>query len=584
MNSIPKSRVVVGFHDFFANEPLPDRLSLIRAIGKKNLIGEISGLNYRLKPKDRTLNDYSVQSQDRELFYLCAGDQNMYKQYGDLARQFMRGPNDHPLLFTRQTCLFALEELLPSDIPDEGDWRQVGARDAFLKYLLAVNTVVADIRKDNREETTDDIASDVVLVANDQPLSFEDINARIIAFNELVTGSDQIFIPYRALSFLQFMTTHPDFGKFAKNLIQEGFGGDYRQFIFDLLSIYVANNPDGGNNIVDANTGLPIDTSFIYYPKASTIHLFKSLSGIISNNDPEKLLSVRKFPFYDAGNDTFYLMDNTFLIEKLYSQFINDLWFDVVKNEVNEQSKPIYKVSFYRSAIGDFFEQYVNGRFRYMFETVKHAKLRTFNELLYIEKKQQKEFTDVYLRYNNRVFLGEAKSTGIYDKEKYSGDLDQFYRAGREAFFNAFGLEQIVNAVKKLKELAGIFDNGFPRKGQLRIYPALIVNEKTLQTPLMAQVFNNRFQEMVADMDKTGIKLSPLTILHISDLETMQGEIRKDHKIFWKLLDKHASNSVFMPPFYHTLNLGKVKADYDLPKIAIHELITEFGANKSQTV
>ena len=108
---LPKSRAILGYHDLFGEEP-EGRLSLIQNICRTNLIAEISGLNYRLKPNNQLHNDYSVKTQDKELLYFSGEQQEIYERYGKMAQKFVRGPGDYPLLFTRQTCLFALEEIV----------------------------------------------------------------------------------------------------------------------------------------------------------------------------------------------------------------------------------------------------------------------------------------------------------------------------------------------------------------------------------------------------------------------------------------------------------------------------------------
>ena len=96
---LPQSRAILGYHDFFGEE-VQDRLSLIQAICKTNLIAEISGLNYRLKPNNQIHNDYGFKTQDRELLYFSGEQQEIYERYGEMAQKFSRGPGDFPLLFT----------------------------------------------------------------------------------------------------------------------------------------------------------------------------------------------------------------------------------------------------------------------------------------------------------------------------------------------------------------------------------------------------------------------------------------------------------------------------------------------------
>lgn len=195
---------------------------------------------------------------------------------------------------------------------------------------------------------------------------------------------------------------------------------------------------------------------------------------------------------------------------------------------IDDRGKPRFDVRYFRAVVGKFFEEYISDSFGFMTDLAKHHKLRRFDELLVQENGNQIEFTDVYMRYDNHIFLAEAKSTGIYDKEKYSGDLNEFYRGGRDAFFDSFGVNQIATAVKKLKVLVSQFDDGFPKKGTIKVFPAVIINEKALQTPLMAQVFNKRFKELIVEMEVglKQIKLAPLAVIHISDLENIEENVR----------------------------------------------------------
>lgn len=583
MSTLPKSRIIVSYNDFFPDSELPDRLSLIRHISRLDLIGEISGLNYRLKPKDKKHTNYSLAVQDRELHYFCGGNKLLYEKYGGLARKFVN--KGYPLLFTRQTCLYALEEIIQSDIPVIENFNMKNSWEPLLQYLLAVNGQLTKIRKEEREETTEDVETDTHPDADAAATvpSFEDINIQVIALNELNLGSDPLFLPYRAIQFLKFLTEHDQLGKVVVEYIMQGYGFDYRRFVFEITSLYIANNPNKHNNIKDTEIGFELDTTFIYYPKAETLKLFRELSKCYPSNDPEKLLSIRKYPFFNDNDQQFYLTDNTILLEKIYYQFINDFWFEKVKTILDEDSKPKFNIRYYRSVIGNFFEKYVSECFKFMVKNGKHLKLRQFQELNILESGNQVEFTDVYLRYNNRIFLGEAKATSIYDKEKYSGDLNEFYRDGREAFFDAFGVNQIVKAVSKLKSLAFQFDPGFPRKGTVQVFPAVIVNEKALQTPLMAQVFNKRFQELIAEMniDLSQIRLAPLAIIHISDLENIEEKVHKETGIFWRIMKRHADNPLFIPPFYHTVNTLKIVPAYEKPIKIIRELIDEYNPKLS---
>lgn len=326
---LPQSRAIIGYKDLFG-EDLEDRVSLIKGICKKHLIAEISGLNYRLKPNNRFDVDYSFERQDRELLYFSGENRELYEKYGAMAQKFLQGHGNYPLLFTRQSCLFALEEIVNSNIPIQADFKMTNSWENLLKYLFAVNGVIAKFKRDAEEEELDqeeDLAT--VEVDEKEVLSLEDVSVRTIVLNELNVSSNQLYVPFRAYNLLKFLTGHAEMGQLAIDYLHDEFGMTFDRYIFEIMSLYFANNKGGVNNVKSSFLELPIDTTFIYYPDEESKNLLDTLSQVFPNTDFEKLLSIRKYPFYNAG-DSFMLTNNTILLEKSYSQFINDFWFDKV--------------------------------------------------------------------------------------------------------------------------------------------------------------------------------------------------------------------------------------------------------------
>lgn len=581
---LPRTRPILGYHDFF-DEEIQDRLVLIQNICRKNLIAEIAGLNYRLKPNNKLHNDYSFKSQDRELVYFSGEQKEIYERFGKMAMKFSRGLGDFPLLFTRQTCLFALEEIINSDIEVIPNFSMKDSWENLLKYLFAVNSAITKFKEETNEEELDQVKdlSEVKVDETKPPITLENINIKTIVLNELNISSNQLYVPFRAYKFLLFLTTHKDIGQITKDYLIEHYEMDFEQFIFEIMSLYMANNPDGKNNVKSSTLDLPIDTTFIYYPTEKSKKLFETFSHTFPNTEYEKLLSIRKYPFYNSG-ESFMLIDNTILLEKSYSQFINDFWFDKVKLIRDGNNNAIFNIKRYRSIIGEFFESYLKSIVDYTMVNATYFKIKSFDDLVMQIDGQQNELTDIYIRYTNKVFLAEAKSTGIYDKEKYSGELNEFYKESREKFFDSFGMKQIVRAITLLPGHVTNVDPGFPQTGTIKIFPALIVNEKSLQTPLMAQIFNKRFQELIAPIDLGKYKVAPLSLIHISDLENMEEYLNRNPKGLWKILDRHTSNSIFMPPFYNTLNVLEIAPNYEKPSPLYIQLIEKYSTREVQAV
>src|SRR5258706_14305436 len=114
MNTFPKPQLILGFKEYFKVPPTADRLSLVAGICKRNLIAELAGLNYRLKPKTSKYHDTSLENQIKELRYFCGIDDSLYQQYSKIADSYTVDKNDYPLIFIRQTCIYALVEIIQS--------------------------------------------------------------------------------------------------------------------------------------------------------------------------------------------------------------------------------------------------------------------------------------------------------------------------------------------------------------------------------------------------------------------------------------------------------------------------------------
>lgn len=575
---IPVATAILGYHDLFQGQFIDDRLGLINGMCKTQLIAEISGLNYRLKPKDKKYFDKSFDTQDRELTYFCGENKPLFDRYAPLVQAHIQG-NRYPLIFTRQTCLFALEEIIGSDIAVIEDFTMKDSWENLLKYLLCVNSELVSPEPPQNVG----VRNDAQVPGHQEPaeteasIDLEQINAKLIVLNELNIDTDQFYLPFRSYHFLNFLTNHPDIGIIAVAYIHQAYGMDFRQYIYEIMSLYHANNHDKKNNVKSSVLGLEIDTTFIYYPQEHTEWLFETLSQRFANRTPEKLLSIRKYPFYNALG-SFILSDNTIIQDKLYGQFINDFWFDAVKDYTDAAGRKSFDIKRYRGIIGQFFEEYLNSIISFFTKDAPHFKVRCFNELITDLNGEAYELSDVYIRHNNKVFLAEAKSTGIYDKEKYSGELNEFYGKGRDEFFDSFGMKQIVKAVENLRNVADQFDGGLCKQGRLKVFPAVIVNEKAMQTPLMAHIFNKRFKELVAVKAFDRLSVQPLILLHISDFENMEERLRIEPTLLWRILEYHVKNSGFMPPFFNTLNRLNVHPLYDKPMSVYKEIIEQYQA------
>ena len=302
-----------------------------------------------------------------------------------------------------------------------------------------------------------------------------------------------------------------------------------------------------------ANSSKDPSLNFFYLIEEGSEGLFDKLSKRIPNKETYKLLSIRKSPFINVGLRKYLISDNSFLLEKTYSQFLNDFWFDRIKKIADSKGNLKFTIKDYRSEFGYFFEGYISELLHQCFDSYKHSTLLLFEQLRIKSIKGEIEIADVYLRYNNKVLIGEVKSGSIYDTEKYGGTIESLYKRDRNEFFKNFGVNQLVESIKKMEENGLSIDSKFPKGHSYQVYPCIFVNDKSLQTPLMADTFNKRFQELIMDLQIRKVKVNKLTIIHISDIERLEDFLKENPKDIWTILELNG-RSKFVPPFYNSVN------------------------------
>lgn len=533
-STLPKSQAILNYRDFFGVNQPENPLLLLEGFDRATILGEITGLNYRLKPKTTMYYDTSLKKQQSELFWFSGHNEQLFKKYYELFGRHIYGQKHYPLIFTRQTCLYAAEQIIHSSLSAVDGFTMEKAWVNLFEYLLTVNT---EITKQTNQ-------------ISDKPMSLEELGPRLLPLNELSIDVNPIYTPYRGHELLNFFSTHPELGPYFSEYFRKTYGLPYDHFVYELMSMFYANNKDGTNNLTLEATGETIDTSFYYSVNPDEVHLFNSLANIYPTDKIERIISIRKFPFVQLSEKTFLLTDGVLLLDKAYSQFINDFWFDCVRAVAIDGGKPRFPPRFYRGEIGKFLELYTTSIIKHSFQRAKYHTIKLFDELKIKIVNDEIEITDIYIRFNNKIFLAEVKSTGLYDEEKYSGDINALYKNNREKFFKSFGVNQLVNSIATLKDRIKIVDAKFPADHRCHIYPALIVNERALQTPLMAHIFNKRFDELMQERVLDNLHVHELSLLHISDLEQMEDHLHLNPKKFWKILQYHLREPTFIPPFF----------------------------------
>lgn len=525
---IPKLKLILEYKHFFDAEPPKNRLDLIKFIPKLRLLYEIAGLNYRLKPYNQLKYDLSFETQANELSYFCPIDQDLYTHYVKIASGFIKGKDDYPLIFNRAANLFALEEILDnSDFPEDENFNmsRVEVWDGIFRYLLAVNTEVAKVKKVAQGKVT-----------------IENISASSISLNELMIEDNPLYIAFKGIKLIEYLSNHPIYGVELERYFRETLKITKGNFIYNLLSLSFANGQE--NSFTEFSYNTPEPDKFLDYLS----------NNRIKNSNPINLLSIKKTPFYKDSDTRYIVLDINFLANKCYNFFINDFWFDYLKPQKDEKGKDKFSYKHYRGAFGLFFEDYIKDILENSFPHLLHPKPLFFDDLKISSREGQIEVADIYVRQNKKILVGQVKSSSIYDNEKYSGEINSLYRNNREQFFKDFGVNQTFESIKTILKYSDLFDSKLEIKKSLEFYPIIVVNEKVFQTPLLPNLLYSRFKELIEKDNFSPHKIHPLVVMHVSDLEYLETALLKKEVQIWDLLKSHYKmiDKTLIPPFILT--------------------------------
>lgn len=523
-------QVILGYEEVYGQPAPTGRLALLEGIPRSILIFEIAGLNWRLKPIFNPTPDTSKDTQITELYHFCGRDPEVEKRYIDRVNELILSgigidaygrPNPTPLIFNRPGCLLALEEITTTDRLDENpDFEGTPEQfELLLRYLIAVNSQVVDFQKKELSGIE---------------AKLEDFSIQSLIVNELSASSNPVNSLHRICQFCQFASGDPQLGPCFEAYTQS-FGLTFGEFVGALMLLLKPISRDQKE----------FDSGFLYGINGGTpdgiVKLLKKFStrSNTKNRYPPELLSLKQAPFWwDKTHSTYMLLDCTFLYQKSYELFLNDFWFDFLKTQ------KVIRFDEYRSKFGKFFEELCTNLLREGTSFLRHPRLKGGDDLKVKIGKNEVELADLYLRQNKKVLVGQVKSTGLR-ASKYAGDVDGFFDKGKEAFIKDFGLMQLVESLKYLRDNGKLFDSAFPVGKRIEVFPVIVTNEVAISGLLMPRNFNGYFNQLLNPAEFPIFIIHPVTVIHIDDLEHLACVLPKREKTIWEILE-----SGFMPaPF-----------------------------------
>jgi len=526
--------LIVRVETIFKDFNYEKRLDLIRSFSKQELIKHLAMINFLPNVGFKDTFDKQIgilgilAENDRELFV------KVYNQ-----ALLLKSGTDIPLIFSRASTLTAIEEILQSDVKNEG-YQRIEPH-SFLKYYLSVNSFIAESQhKSDSGSEKNNLSFEEKFVAGTAPS-----NAFFHDFRPLESIR-------RGICLSHFFQTHKKYSKHY-NLYFDEIGYKPELFMVWLMRCIIPS-------LNMRRVHFPIIAPKLEQDKIIFNHL--SCGAINKNKSILETFNVTKNPIYKLDKGNYLLLDKELILDKSYHSLINDFYFGKLKVESERWDE-------YKKEIGIFFEKYVGEKIKSAFSFLKYPPPKVLGELKKKLPNGKKELADFYVRQNKRILIGQVKASAINSKSKYSNSNDDFYKQDKKRFYKAFGVEQFVDVTLDLIiNSPQVFDDKFPINKKVQIYPVIVSNERILAAPFIGVSFQEYFVEKVKDKFQNvswsgnitdnvvinkKIEVRPLVIWSIEDVETLELYIKRRKMVIWEILKKHIKNSQLQIPFSETL-------------------------------
>lgn len=527
---------LVKYSDFYGT-PVPDNpIELILDITKEELIATIIAVNTRLKPIGANHFDDSRETQVESLRTVFLDNNNPphLSFCRALINKYLYTPQNHNL-FSRVTCLYAMQEIINAEgFVTETPEYNFDNRERIFKFLLIANEQILTGDKNYKEQGYEQLGNDF----------FEFFMFRELHHNQYNVCSNSINIFYKAFFLFNKIENHYLFGPHFKNYITWHYKVEStNEFLKHVIWTFIKSNDD------------TLKLRYINIPKDNIdgAKILDTFSSKVDYEIPAKddlrtfdFFPLKKSPLFkcrikDDKNIISYLMfDEGFYIEKTYSIFINDFWFDYLKpNDICTRKD-------WGNFIGaDFYEPFIEEILKESFSTSPNITLRSTNQLLFNIEGSPIEYADFYIRDKQNVALFEVKSGFIPLDHGYKtvATIEDFNNLDTEKFNKDYGLTQLAEKTLKKFHLykSSIDDPNFNLVRKVQIYPVIIINDPIVSSGIVPFVLKRKFNELLQKHEvikkNKDHNIKELIIINISDLQEMEQSL-KDKKVdFFALLD-----------------------------------------------
>jgi hypothetical protein len=541
----------IKYSDFYKEDIPKNPIDLIKGIPKEEVLATIAAINSRLKPVNSVYFDDSLETQVDCIRVIFLDYENHPSQSNCIKfiNKFLKTP-PNANLFTRVTCLYSYQEILNSSgfttIKPE---YTVKIREQILKFMLIANEKILLFDKEYNEDDHKVLNQDF----------FEYFMFKELPHNQYYTSSNSINLFYKSWRLFKTIQIDDFFGDHLEAYLKETFGVEtFSDFFRSQMYTYFKSYDEK----------LKLNYINIRKEEKEALQILNKLSErnhpkLPDETDPKifDFFDIKKSPLFKNESDedkeiiTFLVLDNILLIEKTYSLFINDFWFDYLK------TKNICTRADWGNFIGsNFFEPFLEEIFHNAFKYNRRTIFLSTDDLnISLKGKSEIEFADFLIRDRKNVMLIEAKSNylPIVNGYKTVKDIEDYKSLNLDKFYKDYGLKQLVSKTIKFynEYKTSLPDSSFDYRKKVKLHPAIIANDPIFSSGYALFAFRRKFESLLKQeaipQDDINYKIMPLAIINVSDLQDVEQSLKNGSENIFNIL-RH---------YYSISNEGRITAE-----------------------
>ena len=430
----------------------------------------------------------------------------------------IRGLTEH-LIFNRESTLLLLSK--SASVADPGSTRTpdltVDARNELGRCYLIANGLL-DTEFPNPETDSIEAQKKAVPVGLIPSLEYAITPLRSPRLKNTLVRSKEFLTRFQQELSSSNIDMNETFSQATGLTLQ-----DYQHLIFSILMVVLSFSPEEilTTKVLFVDTKrypnlTPLYEKLLQYTCISIDELARKAETPPSLHNEFRLW--REYPLVKISEDQILCIDIGFLADKLETGVF---WIirDLLKE--NGGGKKIIDLR------GKVFEDYTGSIIKRALPAIEAQTADDVEGYIInptYTQKQRGECTDIAICGSETLILLECKAPLLRAETKLSSDLSEFHNGIKP---NAIkGIEQLCNAIQSLghtNKAKRCEVEGIDISKVKKIYPVLVLSDRTFSLPLLNRFLDSEFQRLVTGNDlEQHLKIMRLTVLTIDDLEFLE--------------------------------------------------------------